>query len=506
MTGDPHRFAALHLPDLPVVAALRHRPGIGSRPCGVILRPVEVLPEKTKLPLRAVNEAARRTGIEAGWPLHQALVRCPGLEVLAPELQTEARLLQEIAAVAESLTPDLELTAPDTVVLDLSRAPRRFFQRLEFLELSDAVLCHSTGPTPDLAHLAVRTAEGRGRFASPDFMRGLPVDLLVCLPGGGELLPVLRDWGLARLGDFMKLPRQAVIERLGPGAGDCHDLVHGKIRRLLRLHRPPESFVQQLDLEEPLVSGEALIFAFKRLLSGLSARVAARHLAVGVLLAGLILEKGPPLERRLRLPEPQMAEAELLRPLQTWLENLRLPAPVVGLTLDVETTAPTAAQHDWLRRHLAQPARWHDTLAQLEALLGPGRLGIPVPPASHFDAFFRLRPPDAASGEKAASPWIPTCPVPLRRFRPPRPIAVAFDPPMDRPTSETRPLALLNGPFPGPVLEARGPFRTSGSWWDPEKNWQRLEWDIRVGSQLLRLALHPPHHWQLEGSYGDGRS
>ena len=500
MSG-PLLFAALHLPDLPVVAALRHRPELGARPCGVLLRSAEVLLEKTKLPLRAVNEAARRTGIEAGWPLNQALVRCPGLEVLPSELETEARLLQEIAAVAESLTPDLELTAPDTVVLDLSRAPRRLLQRLEFLELDDAALCHATAPTPDLAHLGVRVAEGRSRFVSPDFVHDLPLDLLACLPDGEELLPVLRDWGLARLGDLMKLPRQALIERLGPSAGRCHDLLHGRIRRLLRLHRTPESFLQQLDFEAPIASTEPLGFAFNRLLSSLSARLAARHLAVGALLAGLVLENGPPLERRLRLPEPQLTESELLRPLQTWLESLRLPAPVVGLTLDVEPVAPTAAQHDWLRRQLAQPARWHDTLARLEALLGPGRLGIPVPPASHLDDSFQLRLPGAACGENPAPAWLPACPVPLRRFRPPRPVAVAFDPPADRPSSETRPLALLNGPFPGPVLETRGPFRTSGSWWDPEKTWQRLEWDIRVGPHLLRLTLHPPHHWQLEGSY-----
>jgi hypothetical protein len=65
-----------------------------------------------------------------------------------------------------------------------------------------------------------------------------------------------------------------------------------------------------------------------------------------------------------------------------------------------------------------------------------------------------------------------------------------------------RPLALLSGPVRGEIAGFRGPFRHSGDWWDPERAWQRLEWDVMlVDRQLVRLAFVPPDRWELEGVY-----
>ena len=130
-------------------------------------------------------------------------------------------------------------------------------------------------------------------------------------PGGGDLA-LLECWGLRTLGDFMKLPRQALAERLGPEVGRWHDVLHGKVCRLLRLHRPPESFSQTFDFEEPAVSLEPLVFVLKRLLHTLAARLAARHLAAARLDFRLVLESGAALSRQLRLPEPQTAVEGML--------------------------------------------------------------------------------------------------------------------------------------------------------------------------------------------------
>ena len=104
-------FAALHLPDLTVMAALRACPEARGKPCAVLEADVdpEAIIEKVKLPLQAVTDAARETGIGPGWPLNRALVRCPDLKVLTPDPAGEAQLLREMIAQAESITPDLEV-------------------------------------------------------------------------------------------------------------------------------------------------------------------------------------------------------------------------------------------------------------------------------------------------------------------------------------------------------------------------------------------------------------
>lgn len=92
----------------------------------------------------------------------------------------------------------------------------------------------------------------------------------------------------------MKLPRQALIERLGPEAGKWHDLLHGKTCRLLRLHRLPESFAHSFDFEDGVIALDPLVFALKRLLHTLAGRLGARHLAADSLHFRLILESFRP--------------------------------------------------------------------------------------------------------------------------------------------------------------------------------------------------------------------
>lgn len=490
-------FAALHVPDLTVAAALRASPEGQGKPCAVLDFDPGAIVEKVKLPLQAVNELARETGIAPGWPLNRALVRCPDLQVLAPSPAGEAELMRDLIALAESLTPDLEIAGRDTLILDLSRTTSRQASRLTSLELPAASLLHAKAATPDLARLAVRHPSCHGLLVTPREIATLPFSLLGYLPQGDGFLPLLRDWGIASLGDFMKLPRQALTERLGTVAGAWHDLLHAKSCRLLRLHRPPESMEQSLDFEDAVLSTEPLVFAFKRLLHSLSARLAARHVAVKTLRIVFHLDGGACLPREIRLPEPRVEEEELLRPIGVLLDSLRTGSGITGITLDVETTLPTAAQKDWFIRQLPRPERWTDTLAQLEGLLGPGKTGIPVPPASHRPDDFQLRSADGGA-VPAENGFQPSSSLPLRRFRPACQVAVASDADPRQP----RPLAVLTGPYRGEILESRGPFKHSGHWWDPQSQWRRLEWDVRLANQnLLRLAYLPPDQWLIDGLY-----
>lgn len=104
-------FAALHIPDLPVVAALRGDPEGREHPCG-ILAPAGKQAD-AKLPLLALNGAARATGILPGWQLNRALVRCPDLRLLARDPRAEVEIREQLVHLGETITPDLELTSGD---------------------------------------------------------------------------------------------------------------------------------------------------------------------------------------------------------------------------------------------------------------------------------------------------------------------------------------------------------------------------------------------------------
>ncbi|MEO5713021.1 MAG: hypothetical protein ABIT37_05995 [Luteolibacter sp.] len=486
-------FAAFHLPDLPITAALQEQPEWRERPCAILRETVSR--DDGKIPLLAINHAARETGISPGWPLGRALVRCPDLKLVSRHPENEAALLAELVALADSLTPDVEITAPDIVLLDLSGRKTLRLEALESLPDSGEEVCHSLAETPDLAHFAVLEPRMRARCISVDEIGLLPLSLLGNLEGGDRFLPLLELLGIRTLGDFRRLPRQDLVGRFGPLAGHWHDVVSGKTCRLLKLHRPPESFLQTFDLDDAIVSSEALIFIFNRLLHVLSARLAARHLAASILEIRLRLEEGG-LRREIRLPEPLSDPSALLKPMQTLVESLVLPAPVIGIELDATTAFPLSCQSDWTKRQLPNPERWADTRARLEAVVGSGRVGIPVPSGIHQPDAFKIH--DVADDSSSHHP-LPVRSIPLRRFRPPVKISVAFE---WLPDKRPRPLALLTGPHCGQVVEQAAPVLISGDFWDPDKIWERIEWDIRVErAPLLRLVYQPGDRWQLDGIY-----
>lgn len=477
-----------------MAAILRKSPLWWEQPCAILASKTTREPQE-KLPLLAINSAARDTGIREGWPLNRALVRCPDLRVMSRDPVEEMALREELVSLGESLTADVEITSEDAVVLDLScRSQPVAAAALDRLSLAGVAVCHAQALTPDLAYLAARHSATRGRVMMVGDLAPLPISLLEFFQGKAGTLALLDLWGLRTLGDFMKLPRQALVERLGPEVGKWHDLLHGKTCRLLRLHRSAESLMQAFDFEDAVVSLDPVVFALKRMLHTLAGRLASRHLAAGALDFRLVLVTGGGVARRVRLPEPQTAVEGMLVPLQAMLESLRLTAPVAALQLDAETTFATEAQCEWFGRHLPQPERWAETLAKLEAMLGPGRVGVPVPPTTFEPDAFSLHP-GAGVGWPLVQPEVA---VPLHRFRPAREISVAYETRGNHPW----PLALLNGSHSGEIIAHRGPFPASGTWWDPVNSWQRLEWDVQLASQhLLRLVFQPPDRWQLEGIY-----
>lgn len=494
-------FCCLWIPDFSVMAGLRgateDRPHVA---CAVLAGGGEGMTGKVrdKLPILALNREAWLSGIAPGWELGRALVRCPGLRVIARDMEAEAKLRGELFLLAETVSADVELTAEDAVVMDLGMVPRWRAESFDRLHLEGAEVCWSVAGTPDLAHLAVRFGETQGRVVSTADMGGLPVEVLGALGGGGRTLELLGMWGLGNLGDFMKLPRQGVAERLGPEAGRWHDVLHGKVCRLLRLHRMPESFAQEMDFEEPLGELDRVVFALKRMLHVLAGRLAARHLAAGVLELRLFMERGGELVRRLRFPEPQTGVEGMLAPLQTMLEAVELDSAVVRLALDAETTFAVAGQREWFGKNLPQPERWAETVAKLEAMLGPGRVGVPEREDSFRADAFRVRAVGEVSKEAGFKPALHSdCSVPLRRLRPPREVAVAHEAGGRFPV----PLAILTGTRKGEILRRRGPFLSSGQWWDAAVAWQRLEWDVELREGVGRLAFVKPEKWLVEGWY-----
>ncbi|MGJ8724910.1 MAG: DinB/UmuC family translesion DNA polymerase [Roseibacillus sp.] len=442
-------------------------------------------PRKQSL-LTVLNPAAYQNQLHPGIPTARALARCPQLQILPASPDNEVLLREELLTLARTLSPDLELTAPDTLLLTWKKPT------LPPLTHTTFPLQTALAQTPDLAHLNV--------LAGPNHHQA-PLSLLLngfITPGPeqNDLTQTLATWGLHTIADFTALARPDLHERLGAQAARLHDISTGQHHRLLTLYRPPKDYRQHLDLDHPLATLDSLLLLLRNLLHTLAARLQSHQRVPDTLLLTLHYENGRNYFASLRIPEPTTELEQLLRLLTTHLEGLTAPAPIVALTLDATVTKPTRSQHDLFQKALRDPNKFAHTLNQLTACLGRESIGIPQALDSHHPDRFTLHPPETLfQKNNTAEPTLSTSSFPLRRLRPPLPIQVLATP-------DHQPQALLDGPYPGPLTAVTGPYRLQSQWWQPDTYWTGNEWDVQLHEgPLSRLTHLPPHHWQLTGHY-----
>ncbi|MEX2045330.1 MAG: hypothetical protein WD941_08255, partial [Opitutus sp.] len=64
-----------------------------------------------------------------------------------------------------------------------------------------------------------------------------------------------------------------------------------------------------------------------------------------------------------------------------------------------------------------------------------------------------------------------------------------------------KPIYLHTARFHGSIVEIRGPWRGSGDWWQPDRAWQRLEYDTAIAGGGLYRLLFTGGAWFVEGEY-----
>lgn len=494
-------FSCFHFPAFSLNCLLA-RDGIAPEQAAVLLSQGE----REKSSLLEVNEAARQHGLLPGLRTTRALARCADLLLMEPDEEAEIATRRELLAFIESLTPDFELTSPETFLLDLSSI--LYSSKNDWLRTSLDASKHlalpvqaALGSTPDLAHL---TALSRHTAARPGHLPenfspfALPLDELI-KSGSFPLkdLEVLHLWGLHTLEDLAALPRQGLTERLGPDLARLHDILHEKSTRLLKLHQPLCVFQISHIFEPPVENHEPILFIARRLLQTLCNRLAHHQRAAAEMAFHLSFENGAGHTRTMEISEPTLSPDILLSSLHTHLENFSARAPINEFHLELIPTLPRHAQHQLFHRGIKDPHQFDDTLRRLSGIVGAHRLGIPQVANTHRPDILELHPLTPDFTKPTGIDHWPGSRLPMSRFRPPLTVHLATQ----KEEKFPRPLAILTGPHQGTVTTLRGPFPLSGSWW--QHTWQQVEWDIELNREtLLQLSFTPPETWALTGIYG----
>lgn len=276
-----------------------------------------------------------------------------------------------------------------------------------------------------------------------------------------DLVAIFERWGLRTLGEVACLPPDEVAARLGADGVAWQRLARGADPRPLVPAVHEERFAQALDLEWPIDGLEPLAFVVGGLLERLSAQLVRRGRGAAVLHLRLSLVTRTVHARALQLPIA-MHDARALR--TVLMLDLEAHPPEAGIDrveVEAEPTPGRVVQFSLLTRPLPSPEQISTLMARLSALMGDGRCGTPVPVDSWRPGAFALAPFAPADEDDRTVPAIETVPfVALRRFRHPVPVRVEIAD--GRPSRVTADRRGLPG---GRVVDASGPWRTSGEWW-----------------------------------------
>ncbi len=531
-------FAVIFIPNFSLQAVLRHDPDLRSRPIAL------VDPQATKSVITQLTSAAHSCGVGEGLTASQAMARCAELIIKPRSPAQEESATEVLLQTAYAFSPNIEATAPGIctielkgIALDSHGSTEEWAQKIiEILAQFNLAAKIGLAVTPELALLAARAADsilslsqkhptsniphrtsnGAQSEHSLDvgcsmldvgcsqekYLESFPLSSLEPSP---EILTILHRWGIETVGALLALGKDNVTERLGPEAAELFNRVSPDSPRPLKLVIPSEDFSEYLEFENEIETAEPLLFVLRRLVEQLSRRLELIYLVIAEFHLQLGLSAGAKYERVFKIPAPTGNIDVLFRMLQTHLETVRTDAPIISLRLAAKPTKPEGKQFGLFESTLRDPNQFAETAARLTALCGSDRVGTPQLEATHKPDAFHVAQTFLSAGsgdfpvarrstglESPVNPQAGKPALQLRRFRPPLSSHIEF--------RDDKPVLLRSEVFTGAIKETRGPFFSSGNWWDAGR-WAREEWDVETSDGSLFRIFRSAEGCFVEGIY-----
>ncbi len=387
--------------------------------------------------------------------------------------------------IAAGFSPSFEQTSPDTVVFRVDGLQRlhgsaRQIAQAIAQQAGDEVNV-AIAETADAAIIAARNFPGI--TVAPN-LNDLDVATLTLTD---EMAQVLEAWGIYTFEQLAQLPETGLAERFGAEGVYLQRLARGAIDRPLKIFQPETTYEDRIQLDHPVSLLEPLLFLIARLLNDQCARLLSNAMAANEVTIRLELENRAEHIRTLHLPVPMRESKSLLKLLQMDLEAHPPAAPTIALALSLKPVHPRTVQTGIFLPVTPAPDKLELTLARIRGIVGENNVGIPQLLDTHHPHPFRLVPGTPIPNPQSQIPGRQA----FRFFRPPLPATVSLD--------GNRPLRLSAPGIHGKVLNAAGPWRTSGDWWT-KTAWNRDEWDIALSNGTL-YRIYRDSNWYVEGSY-----
>jgi protein ImuB len=492
-------FGCVYIPDFLVQAVVRGQPSLGKSAL-VLLGGAPPL-----WSVVAANPAAFEVGIQLGMTKAQ-VAQFGNVQICMRSEAQETAAHAALLDAAWSVSPRVEDTALDTVVLDLEGLTALFgadeniaqelARRVAAIGLAARV---AVAAKIEVAIHAARGFTGITIIPAGEERRRLGALPVGVLTTEAETLEILERWGVETLQALAALPVLQLSERLGQEGVRLSELARGVRQRALVLAQASSNFAEEMELDDAVEELEPLSFLLGRLLDQLCARLEARALAVRAVRVRFELQpffekdfqtlredlrtkpEVKQYEKVLTLPVPMRNPKTLLKLLRLQLQGDPPAAPIQKIYMAAEAAAPRVAQNGLFVPCGPDPEKLEVTIARLGKLVGEGNVGCAELLDSHRPESFRVAR-FVVAGEQnkrrgKSSPngtENPEARVALTGFRVTRPAQA-----MRVELRNEQPVRVYLQGMRGEVVAASGPWRGSGDWWQ-EDSWQQDEWDLEI--------------------------
>lgn len=438
------------------------------------------------------DEAAARCGVCPGMSANAALALVPSLALHERAPGRERAALEGLATVALGFTPQLALES-DALLLEIA-ASLPLFGGVAALRAAAVAAVEARGhqvraavaPTARaalwlarLGHAAPVTEPARLTGA----LAGLPVAGLGWSAGVQQSL---RQLGVTRLGECLRLPRNGLARRIGTACLQELDEALGRVPEVRPTWRDGVNWRDELELPAATCAAGELLGALRVLLDRLAVQLRARQSGAAVLRLGLRHRRQPATALRIGLLQPSADPARLAELAGLHLSATRLPAPVEAIVLEAEVAAAGTA--------VALPGFGRDRGERVAGLVERLRLRLGLHAVHGLAAAPEHRPEHAWQVTAAPCTARNTMDGPLPGKL--RPLWLLAEPA----ALEVRAGApLLDGPL---TLEC-GPERIESGWWDGHD--VRRDYYIARNRRGLRAWIFRDCRaggWYLHGLFG----
>jgi protein ImuB len=392
----------------------------------------------------------------------------------------------DLPQIAEAFSPFFEQTTPDIVVFRIDGLKRLYGTPAQIAQAIEQRAGHgvniSIAETAEAAILAARNFPGVTVY--PD-LNALDI---TTLPLTDEMAAILDSWGIYTIDQLAQLPETGIAERFGPAGVSLLRMARGAVDRPLKIFQPEITYNDRIQLDHPISLLEPLLFLIARMLNDQCEKLESHGMAANEITIRLELENKIEHIRTLRLPIPMRESKALLKLLQMDLEAHPPDAATAALALSLKPVKPRTVQNGIFLPVTPAPDKLELTLARIRGIVGENNVGVPELLNTHHPHPFRL----AARQPQLTDPPPVKIQHAFRYFRPPLSATIELQ--------NGRPARITASGIHGKVLNASGPWRTSGDWWTPAP-WNRDEWDIALSTAIYRIYREPNQRWFLEGSY-----